>query len=150
AWQDAGMEQRLKMQAGNANASYAPKASLVWYSSTDDVSPRELRLCYKVDVYAREPLSRAYYYVDAITGDVLGKKDEIFYSDATGTANTAYSGQQTIHSDLNGSSYRLRDLTKGNGVITLHGETASRGTDYTSTSANWTLTGTNIAALDAH
>ncbi len=150
AWQDADMEQRIKIQTGNPNASYLPKASLVWYSPTDDVSSRELRLCYKVDVYAREPLSRAYYFVDAITGNVLGKKDEIFYSDATGTANTAYSGAQTIHSDLNGSSYRLRDYTKGNGIITLHGETASRGTDYNSSTANWTLTGTNIAALDAH
>lgn len=150
AWQDPGMEQRIKMQKNDKNATYAPKASLVWYSPNDDVSSRELRLCYKVDVYARQPLSRAYYYVDALTGDVLGKKDELFFSDATGTANTAYSGAQTIHSDLNGSSYRLRDYTKGNGVITLHGETASRGNDYTSSTANWTLTGTNIAALDAH
>ncbi len=150
AWQDAGMEQRIKEQTNNTKASYAPKASLVWYSGADAVSPRELRLCYKVDVYAREPLSRAYYFVDALNGNVLGKKDEIFYSDATGTANTAYSGAQTIHSDLNGSSYRLRDYTKGNGIITLHGESASRGTDYSSSSANWTLTGTNIAALDAH
>ena len=150
AWQDADMEQRIKIQTGNANATYLPKTSLVWYSPTDDVSPRELRLCYKVDVYARQPLSRAYYFVDAITGQVLGKKDEIFFSDATGTANTAYSGAQTIHSDLNGSSYRLRDYTKGNGIITLHGESTSRGNDYSSSSANWTLSGTNIAALDAH
>jgi bacillolysin len=150
AWQDAGMEQSIRDQTGNLKASYVPKAAVVWYSATEDVSPRELRLSYKIDVYAREPLSRAYYYIDAITGDVLGKKDEIFYSDATGTANTAYSGAQTIHSSRVGSSYKLRDSTKGKGIITLHGETATRGNDYTSTSANWTLTGTNIAALDAH
>jgi bacillolysin len=150
AWQDPGMEQRIKDQTKNPKASYAPTASVVWYSPNDDVSSRELRLCYKVDVYAREPLSRAYYFVDALNGNVLGKKDEIYYSDATGTAATAYSGSQTIHSDLNGSSYRLRDYTKGNGVITLHGESGSRGTDYTSSSANWSLSGTNQAALDAH
>lgn len=80
----------------------------------------------------------------------MGKKDLIHHIDATGTANTAYSGAQTIHSDLNAGSYRLRDLTKGNGVKTLHGETGRVGTDYTSTSANWTLPGTDIAALDAH
>jgi len=150
AWQDAGMEQRIKEQTNNPKASYFPKTTLVWYSATNDVSPRELRLCYKVDVYARQPLSRAYYFVDARTGTVLGKKDEIFFSDAVGTANTAYSGAQTIHSDLNGSNYRLRDYTKGNGIITLHGESGQRGTDYSSSSSNWTLTGTNIAALDAH
>ncbi len=150
AWQDEGMEQRLKEQTHNPDASYKPKATLAWYSPTDDVSPRELRLCYKVDVYAREPLSRAWYFVDAITGNVLGKKDRIFYSDATGNAATAYSGSQTIHSDLYNGSYRLRDYTKGNGIITLHGESGQRGKDYISASANWTLTGTNIAALDAH
>lgn len=150
AWQDADMQQRIKIQTNNPNASYLPKASLVWYSPTDDVSPRELRLCYKVDIYARQPLSRAYYFVDAITGKVIGKKDEIFYSDATGTAATAYSGNQTIHSDLNDGSYRLRDYTKGQGIITLHGENGSRGNDYSSNSANWALSGLDQAALDAH
>jgi len=151
AWQDAGMEQSLKAQTKNANASYKPSASLVWYSPTETINPRELRLCYKVDVYAKQPLSSAYYFVDAITGNVIGKKDRIFFSDVTGTANTAYSSTQTIHSDKTGAgAFRLRDYSKGGGIITLHGESATRGNDYTSTTKNWTLTGTNIAALDAH
>jgi Zn-dependent metalloprotease len=150
-WQDAGMEQQIKNQMGNAGASYAPTATLVWFNDGDEISPRDLRLAFKVDVYAKQPLSRADYFIDAKNGNYLGKKDKIFYSDVTGTASTAYSGSQTIHSDLvSANNYRLRDYTKGSGIITLHGESASRGTDYTSTSANWTLTGTNIAALDAH
>jgi len=146
AWNDATMEQRIKSQTGNPGASYYPTASLVWYAPGDEIEPRDLMLCYKVDVYAKEPLSRAFYFVDAQSGKVLGQKDVLYYSDATGTAATAYSGTQTIHSDLNGSAYRLRDLTKGNGVITL----TSAGADYSSTSANWSLTGTNQYALDAH
>src|SRR6185369_2818008 len=150
-WQDAGMEQRIKDQVGNHQASYAPTATLVWFNDGDEISPRDLRLAYKVDVYAKQPLSRADYFIDAKNGQYLGKKDKIFFSDVTGTAVTAYSGSQTIHSDLvSTNNYRLRDYTKGNGIITLHGESAQRGADYTSTSANWTLTGTNIAALDAH
>lgn len=149
-WQDAAMEQRIKDQAGDVKASYAPTAKLVWFSPTENLSPRDLKLAYKVDVYAKEPLSRADYFIDASTGKLLGKHDKLYFTDATGTAATAYSGSQTIHSDYTGTNYRLRDYTKGNGIITLHGETASRGTDYTSTTANWTLTGTNIAALDAH
>jgi Zn-dependent metalloprotease len=149
-WQDAGMEQRIKDQTGNTQASYAPTATLVWFNDGDEISPRDLRLAFKIDVYAKQPLSRADYFIDAKNGNYLGKKDKIFYTDATGTAATAYSGSQTIHSDFTGTSYRLRDYTKGSGIITLHGESAQRGTDYTSTSANWTLTGTNIAALDAH
>ncbi len=150
-WQDAGMEERIKEQMGNTQASYAPTATLVWFNDGDEISPRDLRLAYKVDVYAKQPLSRADYFIDAKNGNYLGKKDKIFYSDVTGTATTAYSGSQTIHSDLvSANNYRLRDYTKGNGIITLHGESAQRGADYTSTSSNWTLTGTNIAALDAH
>ena len=149
-WQDAGMEQRIKDQMGNAQASYAPTATLVWFNDGDEISPRDLRLAYKVDVYAKQPLSRADYFIDAKNGNYLGKKDKIFYTDATGTAATAYSGSQTIHSDFTGTNYRLRDYTKGSGIITLHGESGQRGADYTSSSANWTLTGTNIAALDAH
>ena len=150
AWQDAGMEKSIKMQTKNPKASYAPKASLVWYSPTDDVSPADMRLCFKIDVYARQPLSRAYYFIDAFTGNVLGKQDILCFSDATGTAATAYSGSVTIHSDLNAGSYRLRDLTKGNGIITVHGETGQRGNDYSNNSANWALQGADQAALDAH
>jgi Zn-dependent metalloprotease len=149
-WEDPEMEQALKEQTKNPASSYYPTATLVWFNEGDEIRPRELRLAYKVDVYARQPLRRAFYFIDAQSGQVLGRKDEIFYTDATGTANTGYSGTQTIHSDFTGSNYRLRDLTKGNGVITLHGESGIRGTDYTSSTASWTLTGTNQAAMDAH
>lgn len=146
AWQDADMQTGLKNQTGDMNATYAPTASLVWYSPGDEINPRQLRLCYKVDVYALQPLSRKYYFIDVQTKKIIGTKDELYYSDATGTAATAYSGSQTIHSDFTGSSYRLRDLTKGNGIITL----TSAGADYTSTTANWSLTGAGQYALDAH
>ncbi|MFI5188585.1 MAG: M4 family metallopeptidase, partial [Chitinophagales bacterium] len=149
-WQDADMEKWVKEQSGNPQASYTPAATLVWYNAGDEINPRDLRLAYKVDVYAKEPLSRADYFIDAKTGEYLGKKDKLFYTDAAGTATTAYSGSQTIHSDFTGTTYRLRDYTKGNGIITLHGESGQRGTDYSSNSANWSLTGTDIAALDAH
>jgi Zn-dependent metalloprotease len=150
AWQDEGMQDRIKMQTGNKNASYAPVASLVWFNPGETLQPRELRLCYKVDVYAIKPLSRADYFVDAITGEVIGKQDKIYFSDATGTAATYWSSTQTIHSDFTGTAYRLRDYSRGGGVITLHGDAGKRGTDYTSASANWSLAGADIAALDAH
>jgi Zn-dependent metalloprotease len=149
-WQDAENEQQLKEQLRDAKATYVPVAKLVWFNAGDEINPRDLRLAYKVDVYAKQPLSRADYFIDAQTGKYLGKEDKIHFSDAVGTASTAYSGSQTIHSDNTGSSYRLRDYTKGAGIITRHGESGQRGSDYTSSSANWNLTGTSIAALDAH
>jgi Zn-dependent metalloprotease len=149
-WQDASMEQRIKDQSSDNKASYAPVAKLVWYNSGEEVSSPDLHLAFKVDIYAKEPLSRADYFIDAQTGQVLGKKDKLHYTDATGTANTQYSGSETIHSDkIAATKYRLWDLTRGNGVITLHGDLLSN-LDYTSTTANWNLTGQNQHAMDVH
>ena len=141
-----GDESRMEKNKGNYMGMDTPP--LVWYSAGDEINPRDLHLCYKVDVYALQPLSRAYYFVDAQTGDILGKKDLLWYSDATGTCNTAYSGTQTIHSDYTGTNYRLRDYTKGNGVVTLN--STSGHPDYTNSSATWNLTAPNQYALDAH
>lgn len=151
AWQDAGMEQRIKEQLNNDKATYYPKAELVYYNPGNQLVSKQLRLCYKVDVYALQPLSRADYFIDAATGRLLGKKDRIYFSDTTGTANTAWSSTQTIHSNKTATGiYKLRDYTRGGGVFTLHGETEKRGKDYTSASANWNLTGFDQAAMDAH
>ena len=148
AWQDQGFEQRIKMRKGN-NASYYPVPQQVWYGGDDQIDPETLRLAYKIDVYTLAPKrDRMFVYIDASTGKVIGRKSEMMNTDATGTAATGYSGTQTIHSDLSGSSYRLRDLTKGNGVITLHASGAHA--DYTNSTANWALTGADKWALDAH
>lgn len=147
AWQDANFEQRIKLRKGS-NATYYPVPTKVWYGGDDQIDAANLVLAYKIDVYTLVPLDRKFIYVDARTGKILGTKQEMMHSDATGTAATGYSGTQTIHSDLNGSSYRLRDLTKGNGIITLHAATGHA--DYTNASANWALTGADKWALDAH
>jgi Zn-dependent metalloprotease len=145
AWEDTEMERQIKSQSGIDNK---PTAEVVWYNLNGSLEVRDLKLAYKVIVYALEPLSRAAYFVDAVTGKVLGSKDLLYYTDATGTAATAYSGTQTIHSDLNGASYRLRDLTKGSGVVTVKGTGAHA--DYSSTTANWSFTTNDKYALDAH
>ena len=150
AWQNQEMEQTIKQRSGNSYASYKPVANLVWYNANGDKGSENLRLCYKTDIYAMKPLSRAYYYVDAITGKIAGVQNELLYSDTTGTAATAYSRIQTIHSDYNNGSYRLRDYSIGGGVLTFHGEPGVSGTDYISNSPNWNLSGTDQAALDVH
>ncbi len=152
AWQLKNMEAILKAQTKNAEASYYPQAKLVYYNEGNVLAPRSLKLCYKINVFATRPLSRAEYFIDAATGKFCGKKEKIQTGDATGIANTAYSGVQTIHSEQTGQgAFCLRDITKGNGIITLRGETNSvYGNDYTSNSANWNLQGNDLAALDAH
>lgn len=148
-WQNKQREQDLKEVLKNENASYYPDAKLVWFSNSETINPRSLKLAYKVDVYANVPLSRAYYFIDARTGKLLGKEDLIHTSDAVGTGNTLYSGTQTIHSDYYNGSYRLRDYTRGNGVITRKGNVSGKP-DYTNSSANWNLSGQDRNAMDVH
>lgn len=150
-WQEPGMEKSIKAQLKNPNASYYPVAEKCWYYTGDQIDPQNLILAYKVDVFAEEPFSRAYYFIDASTGKVIGREERVHTSDAVGTANTLYSGTQTIHSEQTGTNaYRLHDLSRGNGVITLHGNSGQNGDDYTNTSANWNLSLPDQNAMDAH
>lgn len=150
AWQSSAMESRIKAELKNTKATYYPKPVLVWFAGKEKLALSELKLCYKVDVYALKPLSRADYFVDANTGKIVAADDKLFFSDTVNTVNTYWSGAQNIHADFTGTNFRLRDYTKGSGIITLHGEYNTRGNDYTSTSNTWPLNGNNIAALDAH
>lgn len=98
------------------------------------------RLAYKYDVYATNPISRGYIYVDAQNGEVLFYDAIIKHADtfghigethpltmheeveapakvvrtmvASGTAETRYSGTKTITTGASGSSYILSDSGK--------------------------------------
>lgn len=146
-WQDKNMEAILKAQLKNAAASYYPVAEKCWYYKGDDINPSDLTLAYRIDVFAEEPYSRAYYFIDAVTGQVIGRQERIETIDVTGTANTLYSGTQTIHSEQTGANaYRLHDISRGNGIITLQ----AKGAEFTNTSANWNLALPLQNGLDAH
>lgn len=147
AWQDSNFEQRIKFRTGK-DASYYPGCVKVWYSGDDEIKPDNLKLAYKVDVYSLQPLDRKYIFVDAQNGQILGTSQIIKHADATGNAATGYSGSRYIHSDFNGSVYRLRDYSKGDGIITLHASAGHR--DYTSTSSNFSYSTIDKWALDAH
>ena len=65
------------------------------------------------------------------------------------TCSTVYSGDRRIICyEKDDSTYYLRDLTKGKGIITLHGDSSK--SDYISKSTRWDLKGCDQYALDAH
>ncbi|MGN6617706.1 MAG: M4 family metallopeptidase [Ilyomonas sp.] len=148
-WEDASKEKALSEQSNSKN-SYRPSVKLVWYTPGNEISNKNMVLAFKVDIYTKKPLSHADYYIDAATGKLLGKNDKIQTADAVGTANTEYSGSQTIHSTKGTTNYTLRDETRGSGIITLHGDSNSGTLDYTSSNKNWNLTGANQHAMDVH
>ena len=148
AWQDADFEQDLK-EAQGPGATYYPAATKVWYGGEQEINAAGLRLAYKVDVYSLRPLDRKYIFIDAQNGQVLGQKAIMMPVDETNSVSTVYSGAQPVHSDNTGTSYRLRDYSKGKGIVTLNG--ANGNVDYTSSSSNWSsLQGKDRYALDAH
>ena len=154
-WQDPAEEAFLKNEQNDPKASFKPVGQLVYYSGQQQVDGPSLKLAYKFDVYAAEPLSRKIIYVDAANGSVLGFNDLIHETNATGTAVTAYSGTQQITTDLYAGSYRLRETGRGNGIQTynLKKKTAYNvAVDFTDADNSWNNVNSNKDqyATDAH
>ncbi len=111
-------------------------------------------LTYKTDVYSQVPLKRKFAYIDVFTAKIIQEKDRIHHNDVVGTAATLYSGSQPITADYFNSTYRLREIARGNGINTYDLNTStsySSAVDFTDTDNDWTSTlNQDNAAFDAH
>ena len=148
-------EEEALLKRDHPGSSYLPKGTLVYYSGEQEVAPAKLRLAWKFDIYAHDPISRQLVYVDAVTGNVLGKRELIHETNAPGTAATAYSGTQNITADFTGAAYRLRETGRGNGINTYNlqkGTNYAAAVDFTDADNNWN--NVNVTqdeyATDAH
>ena len=159
------------------NSYKKPQGELVLVPIEQNDGSFKLLLAYKFDIYAAQPLSREYVYVDALDGkvlltDAIIKHANNFYGDISGNhdhgsaenseasqtklalvngnAATRYAGSQVISTTLVGSSYALRDTSRGSGVFTynLKKGTALKTTDFTDADNNWTAAEFNNAAFD--
>lgn len=158
-WQDPAEEAGLKRQEGNAAATYAPKGELVIVRnqlSIDAAKSNQPTLAWKFDVYAQQPVSRAYIYVDANTGEVVLQDNIIKHVAATGTFGTKYAGTQSSATETATGGYRLRELTRGLGIETYNcrkGNSYTNAVDFIDADNSWTeYANVNMdnAALDAH
>jgi bacillolysin len=154
-WEVPAEEAFLKREQNNPNASFYPKTELVYYSGEQDVVPAALKLAYKMDIYAQDPVGRNIIFVDAVTGSLLGKREMIHETNATGTAVTGFSGTQTITSDFTGTNYRLRETGRGNGINTYNMQKTTNylaAVDFTDADNNWNNVNANLDqyATDAH
>ncbi|RIJ41626.1 M4 family metallopeptidase [Pontibacter oryzae] len=160
-WQVPEQEAWVKQLKADKKATFYPEGELVIvknYLSNDKDKQGKNVLAWKFDVYAQQPVSRDYIYVDAHTGEVVHKDAIIKHASATATAATRYSGSKTITTDSFSGSYRLRDYTRGSGVETYNcntGTSYNNATDFTDTDNNWTSgeynnSAKDNAALDAH
>lgn len=154
-WELPEEEAFLKKEQRNPNATFYPKADLVYYCGEEDITPAALKLAFKMDIYAHNPVGRSIIFVDAVTGKLLGKREMIHETDAPGTAVTGFSGTQTITSDNTGTHFRLRETGRGNGINTYNlQKTTNYGAavDFTDADNNWNNVNANLDqyATDAH
>jgi len=158
-WEDAAEEAGLKQQENNPAATYRPQGELVIVRNERSTNPArqgQPTLAWKFDVYAQVPVSRAYIYVDAHTGEVVMQDAIIKHAAATGTFATKYAGTQSSATDSYNGSYRLREVTRGSGIETYNCRKSNSYTsavDFTDADNSWTeYNNANFdnAALDAH
>ena len=153
-WQDLGEETLLKQETGKSSASYYPQGELVIVRNERSTKAEVMNkpvLAWKFDVYAQEPVSRAFVYVDARTGEVVLQDNIIKHTSATGTFATAYSGSRSIGDGTTTGGYFLRETGRGLGIQTYNmkkGTQYARATDFIDADNNWTAAEYNNANFD--
>lgn len=155
-WEIPQEEEHLKIIMEDPNASYYPVGEQVIIANNAEYENADYRLAWKFNIYAHEPMSRAEYYLDATTNEVIFVNGQIHTGNVTGTAVTAYSGTQTITTDsVSPTLYRLRNTERGNGIVTLDcntGTSYGAAVDFTDTDNYWNNVNAdkNEYATDAH
>lgn len=153
-WENEAEERHMKEVLNDPSFTYKPKGTLVILPVTDKKQNAITFLyAYKFNIYAEKPLYRANVYVDATTGTVIREQNLICTSDVPSTATTKFSGIQSMTTDNYGTNlYRLRETGRGGGIETynLNNSMNYSNTDFTNSSTNWSSTGTDQVATDAH
>ncbi|MFJ5233632.1 M4 family metallopeptidase [Kitasatospora sp. NPDC088391] len=97
--------------------------------------------------------SRQILVTDADSGAVLSTHEEIQTANATGSGNGVFVGNVTLTTTLSGSTYTLKDATRGGQYTTnLANKTSGKGTVYSKTTNTWgngTASNKESAAVDA-
>ena len=153
-WQIKKEEDHLKFEQEDPNATYYPEGELV-YINYKAKADGQLVLAYRFNIYSEQPHGRKEVYVSANSGNIVWEEHKIHEIDVVGTANTGYSGTQTITcDDLGNGTFRLRETGRGNGIRTFNNNNTTNytNTDFTNNSANWTTFAPSVDAFatDAH
>lgn len=96
----AGNSQQLNAELRRELAEATPKGQLVFIKDFTKQGVAEMRLAYKFNIYAAQPLSRGWVYVDAHTGKILLYDAIIKHageqSSVSTTVKTRYAGNREI------------------------------------------------------
>ena len=157
-WEVPAEETWLKKLKEDPQATFYPKGTLLIINDEKD---GRAHLTYKFTVYAQQPASSDYIYVDAHTGEVVRRRP-VYRHNTPGTADTRHSGQRTITTTAASGGYVLRETGRGNSawcpsasaganVETYNmqqGADRSAAVDYVDNDNNWTAAEHNNATND--
>jgi Zn-dependent metalloprotease len=147
----------------------AAKAGLARQSNAEDFEDQLVKyvLAYHVHTSLRNEgeTKDTDYLIDAHTGAILKTWDDLHTTAATGSGVSQFSGTVSLNTNLNGSTYELKDTVRSMNITTynLNHATSGTGTLYTdadnawgnganytgSTTSTTSATG-QTAAVDAH
>ncbi len=149
-WEIASEEQQLKLETKNTQATYYPKADLVWLKTKNGIV-----LVYAFNIYAQKPFGRTIQYINAQNGNWEGSENLIKEIGVNGIAHTKYSGVRTIQTDSTSPThFVLQENTRGNGIFTFNSATTTNypSTDFVDTDNNWNNVNAaqDEVATDAH
>ncbi len=152
-WQDPAEEALLRRQTNDSRASYFPKGELVVVSDfRQPEAARPAVLAWKFNVYETAPVVRRdLIYVDARSGQVVLRDPIIKHVSAPATMATRYLGARTATTEAFGGGFKLRDLTRSRGVVTMNCQTRqdfATATDFVDNNNDWTAAEYNNAAFD--
>jgi len=152
-WQMSEEESNLKFMTSNPDASYYPQGELVILNEDQSMKTVNLKLSWKFNVYAHEPLSRREIYIDAASGTNLFENDLIHHADSIGVATTGYLGTQNIVANYTGTNFTLSETGRGGGIQTFdmnNGTNYGAATLFSDDNNIWNSGGINAFGLDAH
>ncbi|MGN7415355.1 M4 family metallopeptidase [Paenibacillus sp. SAF-068] len=125
-------------------AEITPQAELNIYHHEED---GQTYLVYITEVNVLEPAPlRTKYFINAVDGSIVSQFDLINF--ATGTGTGVLGDTKTLTTTQSGSTFQLKDTTRGNGIQTYTANNGSSlpGTLLTDSDNVWT----DRAGVDAH
>ncbi len=107
-WEDTGAVSANKEMSDDSLASFTPAPFLI-ITHQNSLQSSPMLLAYKMDISTIQPNSSFEVWIDANDGQFLKKLTNIFDVGYDGTAETKYSGTQSIKTDYVNGKYILKD-----------------------------------------
>lgn len=150
-WEIEAHEKSIKEIYGDNSKSWKPQAELLIAPVAGDFYSSEFKLSYKILVAVEYPYPANWvYFIDAKTGEVINKYDQLYKANSTGTGTTLYNGTQSINTNSQGSSYELKDNPRN--IVTYSSTSANSlpGTLLTDSDNNWNGSSVQRQGVSAH